>query len=64
MHGDQDSNVILRHSQLMYDRMTAAHQDVTLYVAKGGQHGSGGPGWENHNAVAYDFFRRKFETSH
>ena len=61
MHGDKDNNVVFRHSQLLYDKMKAADLDVTLFTAVNGGHGSGGPGWEDHNAIAQTFFRQKFD---
>lgn len=35
--------------------MLESNQEVTLYVVKGGGHGSGGPGWENHNKIVFCF---------
>lgn len=59
LHGDEDTNVIIAHSKLMQQKMQEAKQDVRLHVAKGGGHGSGGKGWENHNQIVYEFFRQK-----
>lgn len=59
LHGDNDQNVVITHSELMYQKMLESEQDVTLYTAIGGGHGSGGPGWENHNEVVYNFLREK-----
>lgn len=59
LHGENDQNVIIAHSKLMQQKMLESKQDVTLYIAKGGNHGSGGPGWENHNQIVYDFFHKK-----
>lgn len=59
LHGDMDTNVIVAHSKLLQQLMHEAKQDVRLYVAKGGGHGSGGKGWENHNQIVYDFFSQK-----
>lgn len=59
LHGENDKNVVMTHSKLMHQKMLESNQDVTLYVAKGGGHGSGGPGWENHNEIVYEFFREE-----
>ncbi len=59
LHGENDKNVVIAHSKLIYQKMLESKQDVTLYVAKGGGHGSGGPGWENHNEVVYKYFQEK-----
>lgn len=59
LHGENDTNVILAHSKLIHQKMIENGQDSTLYIAKKGGHGSGGPGWENHNKIVYDFFNKK-----
>ena len=59
LHGDKDNNVVLTHSMLMYQKMLEHQQDVTLFIAKGGGHGSGGPGWERHNDIVLNFFKDK-----
>lgn len=59
LHGDNDTNVLIAHSKLIQQKMLESKQDVTLYVAKGGGHGSGGNGWENHNQIVFDFFNKK-----
>src|SRR5690606_18530989 len=59
LHGDKDKNVVITHSKLMHQKMLENKQDVTLYVATGGGHGSGGAGWEIHNDLVYKFFRDK-----
>ena len=59
LHGDNDQNVVLAHSKLLQQKMTENKQDVTLIVAKSGGHGSGGPGWENHNQIVWEFFNKK-----
>lgn len=41
MHGDQDTVVGLRQSQLLYDRLKAAGADAKLIVIKGAGHGFG-----------------------
>ncbi len=56
LHGDKDNNVIIAHSQLMEQKMLEKKQNVTLHIAKGGGHGSFGPGWENHVDIAIKFF--------
>ena len=61
MHGDEDKNVVITHSQLMHQKMLEAKLDSTLYVAKKGNHGSGGPGWENHNEKAINFIKEKLK---
>lgn len=63
LHGENDQNVILTHSKLMQQKMLESKQDMTLYVAKGGQHGSGGLGWGNHNQVVFDFFNKKMQSN-
>jgi dipeptidyl aminopeptidase/acylaminoacyl peptidase len=57
MHGDQDKNVILRHSSLMYNKMLARGQLVKLFVAVGGGHGSFGTGWEDHFNYMIRYFK-------
>lgn len=59
LHGEDDQNVVITHSELMYQKMLESGQDVTLYTAKGGGHGPDGPGWENHKEVVYEFLREK-----
>ena len=59
LHGENDTNVILAHSKLMHQKMIESGQDSTLYIAKKGRHGSGGPGWKDHNKIVYDFFHKK-----
>ena len=61
MHGDKDKNVVITHSQLMHQKMLEAKRDSTLYIAKNGNHGSGGPGWENHNEIAINFLKEKLK---
>ncbi len=61
MHGDEDKNVVITHSQLMHQKMLEAKQDTTFYVAKKGRHGAGGPGWENHHQKALDFIKEKLK---
>lgn len=62
LHGDQDSNVVVAHSKLIYQKMREAGQDVTLKVMEGGGHGSGGEAWQNHNRIVFDFLRQKFNV--
>ena len=59
LHGDDDQNVVITHSKLMYQKMLESEQDVTLYTAIGGGHGFGRPGWENHEEVVYKFLGEK-----
>ena len=59
LHGEYDTNVVLAHSKLMHQKMVEDKQDVTLYVAKKGGHGSGGEGWGNHNQIVFKFFNHK-----
>jgi dipeptidyl aminopeptidase/acylaminoacyl peptidase len=59
LHGDNDQNVVITHSKLMYQKMLESGQDVTLYTAIGGGHGPDGPGWENHKELVYKFLREK-----
>ena len=61
MHGDQDKNVIIDHSMLMYLKMLKQNKDVELYIAKSGGHGSYGPAWENHFNYMIDYFRNKLK---
>lgn len=58
MHGDQDKNIILDHSERMYDKMLRNKQEVELFIAKNGGHGSHGPGWENHFNIMINYFSR------
>lgn len=60
LHGDQDNNVIVAHSKLMYQKMREANQNVTLKVMEGGGHGSGGDAWKNHNRIVFDFLHQNF----
>jgi dipeptidyl aminopeptidase/acylaminoacyl peptidase len=61
LHGDRDENVTLTHSKLLRQKMLEAGKDVTLYVARNGGHGAGGPGWENHTQKVADFLRAKLK---
>lgn len=59
LHGENDTNILIAHSKLMQQKMLEEKQDVTLFVAKGGGHGAGGVGWENHSQIVFDFINKK-----
>ena len=59
MHGDNDTQVPYEHSEVMFRALRDSGKTAELFTAKGGGHGSmKGPGWENGEAVLFEFLER------
>ncbi len=58
LHGDADTRVPIRHSELMLQALLDAGKNASLHKVPGGMHGRRGEGWNNHESVLLKFFAK------